>query len=97
MLQVRQTEAFQRWVANLKDRHARAAITARIDRAKFGNFGDRKAVGTGVSEMRIDIGPGYRIYYTRKGASLLLLLAGGTKASQSSDIKRAVAMLAGES
>jgi putative addiction module killer protein len=76
----------------LPDSNARARVAARIDRLGLGNPGDVKPVGGGVSEMRIDYGPGYRVYYARSGRVMYLLLCGGTKATQDEDIKRAIAM-----
>jgi putative addiction module killer protein len=81
-----QTERFRNWFANLKDRGARARIQVRIDRAEDGNFGDHRSVGGGVSEMRLDYGPGYRIYYTIRGTELVILLAGGDKSTQDKDV-----------
>jgi putative addiction module killer protein len=81
-----QTERFRNWFANLKDRRARARIQVRIDRAEDGNFGDHRSVGGGVSEMRLDYGPGYRIYYTIRGTELVILLAGGDKSTQDKDV-----------
>ncbi|WP_093384129.1 type II toxin-antitoxin system RelE/ParE family toxin [Rugamonas rubra] len=81
-----QTERFRNWFANLKDRRARARIQVRIDRAEDGNFGDHRSVGGGVSEMRLDCGPGYRIYYTIRGTELVILLAGGDKSTQDKDV-----------
>ena len=87
-------DIFAEWVAGLKDMKAKAAIDLRIGRMEEGNFGDSKPVREGVSEMRIDIGPGYRIYYARSGARIILLLCGGDKRTQSQDIDRALAMAA---
>ena len=89
MVEVRKTQAFSDWMAALRDRRARAKIAARIDRLAFGNPGDVKPVGQGVSELRIDYGPGYRIYYKRHGNTIILLLCGGTKGTQVNDIKTA--------
>lgn len=86
---IQTTETFDRWFDRLKNRHARARIHARIDRAEDGHFGDCEAVGEGVSEMRIHHGPGYRVYFMRVGARVVILLAGGDKSTQSSDIKAA--------
>ena len=90
MTEVLQTETFSKWLVKLRDLRARAKIQARIDRLESGNAGDVKPVGEGVSEMRIDYGPGYRIYFIRKGTELIILLAGGDKGSQSRDIQRAL-------
>lgn len=92
MIELRQTERFARWFGRLRDRSARARIQARIDRARFGNLGDVKSVGFGVSEMRIDVGPGYRLYFARRGDQLIVLLCGGDKSSQQKDIREAVTM-----
>jgi putative addiction module killer protein len=89
MLEVRQTETFARWLANLRDQRARARIQARIDRLQIGNPGDVKAVGGGISEMRIDYGPGYRVYFVQRGTALVILLAGGDKGTQARDIATA--------
>jgi putative addiction module killer protein len=86
---VRQTEVFSDWLRRLRDENARARIQIRIRRLSLGNFGDVKPVGSGVSELRIDCGPGYRVYFQRRGESLVLLLAGGTKKSQEADIAKA--------
>lgn len=91
MIEVIKSDTFERWVAKLKDRQAIARINARILRlSKTGNFGDVKAVREGVSEMRIDYGPGYRLYLMQRGAVLVVLLAGGDKSTQDVDIKRAI-------
>lgn len=83
---------FNAWLSELADDTGRARILQRIRSAEAGNFGDCVRVGEGVSEMRIHIGPGYRIYFTRRGATIYLLLLGGDKSSQKRDIKRAIAM-----
>ena len=88
-IEVRQTEHYARWFASLRDRTARARIDIRIRRMSLGNLGDVKAVGAGVSELRIDYGPGYRIYFVQRGTQLVVLLAGGDKGSQSRDIAMA--------
>ena len=90
MLEVRQTEAFAEWLTNLRDERARARISVRIRRLSLGNFGDVKPVGGGVSEMRIDYGPGYRVYLCQRGDKLIVLLSGGDKNSQTRDIKVAL-------
>jgi putative addiction module killer protein len=84
--EVRQTETFAHWLARLRDRRARARIQVRIDRLQLGNPGDVKALGGGISEMRIDYGPGYRVYFVQRGAALVILLAGGDKLTQERDI-----------
>jgi putative addiction module killer protein len=80
---------FEDWISDLKDKSAKAKIFTRIDRIRFGNFGDCKSVGAGVFELRIHIGPGYRIYFGVVGAEVVLLLLGGDKSSQSRDIQTA--------
>ena len=88
-MEIRQTELFARWLAGLRDRRARMRITARIRRLSLGNFGDVKPVGGGISEMRVDYGPGYRVYFVQRGETLVILLAGGDKSTQGRDIARA--------
>ncbi len=90
MIEIRQTVVYARWFNSLRDRKARARIDVRIRRLSLGNPGDAKAVGEGVSELRIDYGPGYRVYYTQRGQRLIVLLAGGDKPTQKQDIKRAL-------
>lgn len=90
MIEVRQTDAFADWFAGLRDREARARITVRIRRLSLGNPGDVKPVGGGVSEMRIDYGPGYRVYFVRRGDTVVVLLCGGDKRNQDRDISRAL-------
>ncbi len=90
MIEIRQTVLYVRWFNSLRDRKARARIDVRIRRLSLGNPGDVKAVGEGVSELRIDYGPGYRVYYTQRGQRLIVLLAGGDKPTQKQDIKRAL-------
>jgi putative addiction module killer protein len=89
MVEVRQTPAFQKWFTGLKDEVARSRIAIRIRRLSLGNFGDAKSVGGRVFELRIDHGPGYRVYFTRRGTEIVILLAGGDKKSQERDIERA--------
>lgn len=84
------TEEFDAWLAGLKNKIAKARIAHRIRSAEHGNFGDCEPVGEGVSEMRVHVGPGYRVYYTRRGEVVYLLLLGGDKSSQKRDIKRAI-------
>ncbi len=86
------SDEFDAWLAALKDRLGRARIVLRIRSAEHGNLGDCEPVGEGVSEMRIHFGPGYRVYFTRRGEVLYLLLLGGNKSSQKRDIKRAIEM-----
>jgi putative addiction module killer protein len=92
MIEVRQTLAFSGWLRRLRDQRAKARIAARIRRAAFGNLGDVRAVGEGVSEMRIDYGPGYRVYFTMRGDRLIVLLCGGDKSTQAGDIETAKAI-----
>ena len=89
MLTVRQTEAFSNWISRLRDVRARRKILVRIDRLADGNAGDVAAVGEGVSELRIDYGPGYRVYYIHRGAEIIVLLCGRDKRSQQRDIDTA--------
>ena len=89
MIEVRQTAVFRAWVTGLRDLKARARIAVRIDRLAKDNPGDVQSVGGGVSELRIDYGPGYRLYFTRQGALLVILLCGGDKSSQDRDIRQA--------
>ena len=81
------TPVFDRWLERLRDRRAAARIQARIDRAASGNLGDCKPVGEGVSEMRIDYGPGYRLYFVQRGGEVIILLVGGGKSTQARDIE----------
>jgi len=90
MPEIRQTEIFAHWLARLRDRQAQRRIQARIDRLEIGNPGDVRPVGGGVSEMRIDYGPGYRVYFVGRGSELVILLAGGDKSSQDRDIAMAI-------
>jgi putative addiction module killer protein len=90
MVEIRKTEYFAKWIDSLQDIRARARIQARIERLVMGNPGDVKAVGEGVSEMRINQGPGYRVYYTQHGRSVVILLAGGDKSTQDKDIRTAL-------
>jgi putative addiction module killer protein len=89
MFELKQTETFRRWRLRLKDVQTRAVIAARLDRLAFGNWGDVKPVGKGVSELRIDFGPGWRIYFQQRGETLIVLLCGGNKRTQSKDIETA--------
>jgi putative addiction module killer protein len=86
MFLIHETERFTHWLENLRDVQARARIVRRIYRLAAGNFGDAKSVGGGVSELRIDHGPGYRVYFVRRGELIFLLLCGGDKRSQAKDI-----------
>lgn len=90
MYEIRRSPIFDAWLTDLNDPHARARIAARIDRLAMGNPGDVRPVGGGVSEMRVDYGPGYRVYYVRAERIVYLLLCGGTKSTQAADIERAV-------
>ncbi len=90
MIEVRKTEAFAKWIDGLQDIRARARILVRIERLAAGNPGDVKPVGEGVSELRIDYGPGYRVYFKKMGQKVIILLAGGEKRSQPKDIKTAL-------
>ncbi len=90
MLQVRKTETFALWIDSLRVLRARARIQVRIERLAAGNPGDVEPVGEGVSELRIDYGPGYRVYYKKHGRQIVILLAGGDKRTQSADIKTAL-------
>ena len=92
MLEIRQTEEYARWFAGLRDKRAQASIDRRIARLASGNAGDARPVGEGVSELRINYGPGYRVYYTQRGKFLVVVLAGGDKSSQNRDIRRALAL-----
>jgi putative addiction module killer protein len=89
MITVTQTPTFQSWFDGLRDRQAQKHILVRIGRLERGNFGDVKPVGEGISELRINYGPGYRLYLIRRGQTVMLLLCGGDKDSQSSDVKLA--------
>ena len=90
MIEVRQTEVYARWFRWVRDRQARVRIDSRIRRLSLGNPGDVRPVGEGVSEIRIDYGPGYRVYFVQRGQALVVLLAGGDKDSQDRDIRRAL-------
>ena len=90
MIEIRKTASFATWIDGLRDIRARARVLARIERLAAGNSGDVKPVGEGVSEMRIDYGPGYRVYFKKRGRFLVILLAGGDKSSQKRDISTAL-------
>jgi putative addiction module killer protein len=94
VIEVRQTDEFKAWHETLPDRRAAARIAGRIDRLRLGNPGDAKPVGEGVTELRIDYGPGYRLYCKQTGKEIVVLLCGGDKATQDRDIRRAKAMAA---
>ena len=92
MVDIKKTDVYVQWLDDLRDIRARARVLARVERLAAGNPGDVKSVGEGVSEMRIDYGPGYRVYFTRRGNEILILLAGGDKSTQDADIKTAQAL-----
>jgi putative addiction module killer protein len=91
---LRQTETFAKWLGGLRDAKGKARILARLEAARLGNLGDTKSLGGGVREMRVHVGPGYRIYLAQRQGTVLLLLCGGDKSSQTRDIERARLMLA---
>jgi putative addiction module killer protein len=92
--QVHQTDIFAKWLSKLKDRKGMARLLARIESLRQGNTGDSKSLGSGLHELRIHFGPGYRVYYTRKSGLVILLLCGGAKSSQSKDIAKARSLMA---
>ena len=92
MAEIRKTAQYQRWFDALRDRQVRARIDVRVYRLALGNPGQHRVLGSGVTEMKIDFGPGYRVYFTQRGAELVLLLIGGDKASQQRDIELAAAL-----
>lgn len=92
MYNIQQTPKFLQWLTKLKDMRARIAIARRIERAQSGNLGDVKSVGESVYEMRIDMGPSYRLYYTMRGDEIIILLVGGDKSTQQRDIEKAIEM-----
>ena len=89
-MEIRKTDVYAKWLDGLRDIRARARIQVRVERLAAGNAGDVKPVGENVSELRINYGPGYRVYYTQRGPELIILLAGGDKSSQAKDIKSAL-------
>ncbi len=89
MFELKQTETFRKWRMKLKDERARALIASRLDRLAYGHAGDAEPVGDGISELRIHYGPGYRVYFQKRGTTLIVLLCGGDKSSQAKDIKAA--------
>ena len=90
MIEIRQTETYSEWFSTLRDRQAKARIDIRVRRLSMGNPGDVKPVGQGVSELRINYGPGYRVYFVQRGETLIILLVGGDKRTQEQDIKTAL-------
>ncbi|HVK54741.1 MAG TPA: type II toxin-antitoxin system RelE/ParE family toxin [Burkholderiales bacterium] len=90
MIEIRKTENYVQWLDELRDIQARARVLARVERLAAGNAGDVKPVGEGVSELRINYGPGYRVYFTKRGREIVVLLAGGDKSTQATDIKTAL-------
>jgi putative addiction module killer protein len=92
MFKVCETDVFSKWLSGLRDRRGKRAITVRIQRLALGNAGDVKPVGHGVSELRVSHGPGYRVYFVKLGEVVILLLCGGDKSSQATDIAKAHAM-----
>jgi putative addiction module killer protein len=92
IVQIRRTKEFATWLSDLRDRQGRAKILARIDRLEEGNPGKTRSVGAGVVEMKIDFGPGYRVYFVQRGDVVVVLLCGGDKSTQDNDIKRAKAL-----
>jgi putative addiction module killer protein len=91
-MRVRMTEVYRDWVNSLKDRAGRARTQVRVDRLANGNPGQHRKPAGGISELKIDFGPGYRVYYTERGGELIILLAGGSKTTQQQDIKTAIAL-----
>ena len=91
-MRVEETDIYREWINALKDRVSRARVQVRVDRLVHGNPGKHRDLADGVSELKIDVGPGYRVYYTQRGNRLLLLLAGGDKSSQQKDIEMAIAL-----
>lgn len=91
-MEIRETCEYAAWFESLRDRMAKTRILIRVRRVSVGNFGDMRSVGEGVSELRVDYGPGYRVYFLRKGDKLVVLLGGGDKRTQSRDIQRAIAL-----
>jgi putative addiction module killer protein len=91
-MRVEMTEVYRDWINSLKDRAGRARVQVRVDRLAHGNPGQHRALTDGVRELKVDFGPGYRVYYTEREGILIVLLAGGDKSSQTKDIKRAIAL-----
>ncbi|PHP87225.1 addiction module antitoxin RelB [Burkholderia sp. AU18528] len=92
MITLQRSDEFNEWLANLRDQRGKARIAARLVSAQLGNFGEYRMLDEGVCELKIDFGPGYRVYYVRRGEVVYLLLCGGDKSTQKKDIKRAVQM-----
>jgi putative addiction module killer protein len=90
VLQIRKTDVYAKWIDNLRDLQGRARILVRVERLASGNPGDVKSISGGVSELRVHVGPGYRVYFTQRGHDIVILLAGGDKSSQSTDIQTAL-------
>ncbi len=93
MYEIKSTKIFSKWLFKLKDMKGRIAVARRIERMEHGNFGDVKSVGISISELRITTGPGYRVYFTKREAKIIILLVGGDKSTQSADIKKAEKLL----
>ena len=91
-MRIQMTEVYRDWIDSLKDRTGRARVQVRVDRLAHGNPGNFRALTEGVIELKIDVGPGYRVYYTERAGMLIILLAGGDKSSQTKDIQRAIAL-----
>jgi putative addiction module killer protein len=94
MFEIRKTSVYAEWIDKLRDVMGRARILARVERLAQGNAGDSKHVGEGVFELRVDTGPGYRVYYTQQGSQVVILLVGGDKSTQSKDINKATRLAA---
>lgn len=92
MFEIKQTDVFLKWRLGIKDSRVRAIIASRLDRLAFGLMGDVKPIGSGLSEIRIHAGPGFRVYFKQKGSTIIILLCGGTKSTQSNDIKKAISL-----
>src|SRR5580704_9301714 len=88
-IELKQTETFRKWRTRLKDERARALIASRLDRLAYGHAGDAEPVGEGISELRIHYGPGYRVYFQRRGGTIVVLLCGGDKSTQARDVRTA--------
>ena len=93
MYEIKSTKIFSQWILKLKDMKGRIAVARRIERMEHGNFGDVKSVGISISELRIQTGPGYRIYFTKREERIIILLVGGDKSTQSKDIEKAKKLL----